>query len=151
LRSNNLAELSTGEIQSCTMIGHTDRSNFNQGGAIEIHLKSGSVLSQEYNSIKRDTSDVGYGYFTHEDPFPRNFATGSVCITRCDNSNPSLLLNLPKNDHLKDGIGQRGYVILPENIHPHIKHNLKYFLSKAGVNIGTNIVPVLDSIYEEIR
>lgn len=154
LITNNLAELSTGEIydiRGYNMSGEFEPSDPGDDEVlISIILRSGSILNQDYNSIKKDESDLGAGLFSHLDAFPTDFATGSLCITRCDNSNPSLLLNLPKNEHLKDGIGQRGYVILPENIHPHIKQNLRHYLFRAGIPLGIPVAPAPDNTFRVI-
>ena len=63
---------------------------------------------------------------------------------------PSLLLNLPKNEHIPDGVGANGFVIIPDNLHPHIKKNLTHFLAKAGVPLGVDTIPALDNTFEKL-
>lgn len=75
-------------------------------------------------------------------------------LSRLNTSIPSVLVNLPKDEHLPTGLTPGDYiggtfhpdpgalqgpkfVIIPENIHPYIKDNIKYFLAKAGL-INTN-------------
>lgn len=45
---------------------------------------------------------------------------------------PTLILDLDKANELPDGVGTKGFVIIPENTHPDIKANLDLFLEKAG-------------------
>lgn len=74
----------------------------------------------------------------------------SLMYSLCDDAVPSLLVNLPKEEHLPDGIGRKGFVIVPENIHPHIKQNLVRFLAEAGISLGTDKIPELDNTYEKL-
>ena len=45
---------------------------------------------------------------------------------------PTLVIDLDKNNELPDGIGTKGFVLIPENTHPDIKANLDFYLEKAG-------------------
>jgi len=45
---------------------------------------------------------------------------------------PTLIIDLDKSNELPNGIGTKGYVIIPENTHPEIKRNLDFYLEKAG-------------------
>ena len=45
---------------------------------------------------------------------------------------PTLVIDLDKNNELPDGIGAKGFVLIPENTHPDIKANLDFYLEKAG-------------------
>jgi hypothetical protein len=51
---------------------------------------------------------------------------------------------------LPDGIGANGFVIIPDNLHPHIKKNLTHFLAKAGVPLGVDTIPALDNTFEKL-
>ena len=59
----------------------------------------------------------------------------------CNDDNPSLLVELNKEQALPDDIGDNEFVILPANIHPFIKDNLNYFLAKGGVNVSGDSTP----------
>lgn len=65
-----------------------------------------------------------------------NFISGSYMMSLCTDDNPSLLVELNKNQQLPGGIGDKEFVVVPENLHPFIKDNLAYFLTKGGVNVG---------------
>ncbi len=45
---------------------------------------------------------------------------------------PTLIIDLDKDNELPDGIGAKGFVLIPENTHPDIKANLDFYLEKAG-------------------
>ena len=64
------------------------------------------------------------------------FKTGSYVISRMNDDNPSLLLELNKARQLPNGIGDKEFVVIPENLHPFIKDNLEYFLIRAGINVS---------------
>ena len=125
LNTRNLAELSTGEIASI------DKANF------KLTLSEKTPLNQNY---------IATGSVT-----PLLFESGSYVISRLNDSVPSVLVNLPKDQHLADGVGGRGIIIIPENLHPHIKRNLTHFLAKAGVPLGLDEIPALDRTFEKIK
>jgi len=115
---------------------------------IELHTNTslGNLPQNYHNKLGGSPGDAFISRIQ-----PSNFATGSLIISLLDDSNPSLLLNLPKNEHLKDGIGQRGFVIIPENLHPHIKKNLTYYLFKAGVPLGIPLPPAPDNEFKQLK
>lgn len=125
LNTQNLAELSTGEITSI------DKSNF------KLNLSNKTPLNQDY---------IATGSVT-----PIVYESGSYVVSRCNDSVPSVLINLPKNQHLANGVGGRGFIIIPENLHPHIKRNLTHFLAKAGVPLGLDQIPALDRTFENLK
>ena len=45
---------------------------------------------------------------------------------------PSLIANLDKGNELPDGIGTKGYAIIPENLHPNIENRLEEILELAS-------------------
>ncbi|MDB4344644.1 hypothetical protein OAA39_00320, partial [bacterium] len=45
---------------------------------------------------------------------------------------------------LPDGIGGKPFILIPENLHPHIKDNLIFYLGKAGINIGDDTSVVVE-------
>ena len=46
--------------------------------------------------------------------------------------NPTLIIDLDSENELPEGIGKKGFVIIPEHTHPSIKANLDFWLEKAG-------------------
>ena len=46
---------------------------------------------------------------------------------------PTLVVNLDKESEVGDGLGDGGFVIIPQNCHPRVKNNIEYYLEKAGL------------------
>ena len=46
---------------------------------------------------------------------------------------PTLILNMDKESELNDGLGDSGFVIIPQNCHLKVKNNIEYYLEKAGL------------------
>jgi hypothetical protein len=44
-----------------------------------------------------------------------------------------ILTDLNKRLELKDGIGKKGFIVIPENLNPEIANNLDFYLAKAGL------------------
>ncbi len=129
LNTRNLAELSTGEISSI------DKVNF------KLNFSEKTPLNQNYIATGSNEQPVT----------PILFESGSYVVSRLNDSVPSVLVNLPKDQHLADGVGGRGFIIIPENLHPHIKRNLTHFLAKAGIPLGLDEIPALDRTFERIK
>jgi hypothetical protein len=140
-KTENLPELLTSEIVDIDFAPYFFRDTLDaqilRPGQQQIYTLSNRYL---YNFAPNPN-------FGAETPAVRHCHT---LITVCDDSVPSLLLNLPKEEHLPDGIGRKGFIIVPENIHPHIKQNLVHFLARAGVSLGTDVVPTIDNTYRKL-
>ena len=46
---------------------------------------------------------------------------------------PTLIVDIDKESELNDGLGESGFVVIPQNCHPKIKNNIEYYLEKAGL------------------
>ena len=46
---------------------------------------------------------------------------------------PTVILDLNKESELYDGLGEKGFVVVPEQTHQKVKDNLNYYLEKAGL------------------
>lgn len=79
----------------------------------EISGSNGSVTT---------TRTVSASYF-----YP--FSSHQLSVLRKDSS---LILDLDADNELPEGIGQDGYIILPENLHENIKNNLESYLEAAS-------------------
>jgi len=52
---------------------------------------------------------------------------------------PTVILNLAKESECFNGIGEKGFVIVPQQTHKKVRLNLEYYLEKAGlINKTTN-------------
>jgi len=150
LYTNKLSEVSTIELIGIDSVLSEDDPSAN---FFTTYFTASQIFNGSQNYAQINATDGGSAPYSSfkTNKFPQNFASGSFTFTLTDDSNPSLLLNLPKNNHLQDGIGQKGFVIIPENIHPHVKKNLTYFLAKAGVPLGIDVVPALDNEFKKLR
>ncbi len=46
---------------------------------------------------------------------------------------PTVIINLKKESECFNGIGEKGFVIVPENAHQKVRDNLDFYLEKAGL------------------
>jgi hypothetical protein len=46
---------------------------------------------------------------------------------------PTLVINMDKESELGDGLGDSGFVVIPQNCHPKVKNNVEYYLEKVGL------------------
>ena len=118
--TKNLAELSTAEIVS--YVG---------GTAHQVILSNDFPLNQQYIAKQH----VGESYHNHIQT-PPSFESGSFLISKLNDDNPSLLVELNKDQQLPNGLGDKEFIVIPENLHPFIKDNLEYFLTRAGINVS---------------
>lgn len=138
IKSTNLAELSTGEFQQHSKnekkIKFTEKSRLHQNYLPFVHK----------NYLDGEIASNGVDGTVGSKATPALHKSGSIIFSKVDDSVPSLLLNLPKAQHLPDGIGNQPFVIIPSNIHPYIEDNLIYFLTRAGIDIGGNTSPIVE-------
>ena len=72
-----------------------------------------------------DGLPIGQGQFNYEGEFEYELSfldKGPVIIT-----------DLDKDDELFDGIGEKGLLLIPDEIEPQIKQNIDFYLRKAGI------------------
>tara|TARA_R110001592_G_scaffold136825_1_gene354273 strand:- start:572 stop:1240 length:669 start_codon:yes stop_codon:yes gene_type:complete len=84
----------------------------------QINTGSGAVLSS--------SRTVSASYF-----YP--FSSHQLSVLR---KGPSLIINLDKESELPNGIGTKGYAIIPPNLHPNIESKLEEFLELASSTIN---------------
>lgn len=130
LNTENLAELSTVEITDI------DTNNF-------------TLLCSQQFPLNQDYFPYNQGVTETQTPFL--YETGSYMISKVEDSNPSILVPLPKGIHLPDGTGDKAFVIIPHNLHPHIKRNLIHYLAKAGISLNLDKIPALDDTYIKLK
>ena len=46
---------------------------------------------------------------------------------------PTVVINLNKNDELPNGLGQRGFALIPSDTNQKVRDNLEFYLEKAGL------------------
>ena len=146
--TRNLSEISTTEVIDIQATG-----NGQAGSSLQFDTTYLFPTNQLYHPGTFENSvnpAVGFSTSTVNHT-PSAFSRGTLLVNKCEDATPSLLLNLPKNEHLPDGVGQKSFVIIPENLHPHIKRNLTHFLAKAGISLGVDQIPALDVTFEKLK
>ena len=141
-KTNNLAELSTFEAVGFQHINTLDINGSGNTNKVFSFIPSPKFeLNQQYINKFPDppANDLGDN---PQGPF--NFASGSYVISLCEDDNPSLMVELAKDSELPDGVGEKEFIVIPENLHPHIKDNLLFYLSKAGVDVSGNATDKLE-------
>jgi hypothetical protein len=132
--TSNLAELSTAEIISIERDVHS------------LTIDSKFPLNQQYvarehnNGTTADGSSTsavaGTGDNHAHKQTPASFMSGSFLISKVNDDNPSLLVELNKQQQLPNGLGDKEFIVIPDNLHPFIKDNIEYFLTRAGINVS---------------
>jgi len=93
------------------------------GVAIKTYqYEVGSTQSSTFTSFtttRRFSSSYFYPFSSHQ-----------LGVLR---SEPTVILNLNKESEMYDGLGEKGFVIVPEQTHQKVKDNLNYYLEKAGL------------------
>lgn len=64
-----------------------------------------------------------------------DFRSGSngYTISTLETDGSTIITNIDKETELPDGLGEKGFVIMPENISIEISDNLEFYLEKAGL------------------
>ena len=73
------------------------------------------------STIVSRTIDAAYFY---------PFSSHQLSVLRDE---PTLIINMDKESELNDGLGDNGFVLVPQNCHPRVKNNVEYYLEKAGL------------------
>ena len=136
LRTEDLAELSTFEIISAS--AEHDNSFGNGSGARNLvwHISSKSSFNQEYGTLTYSGNTIR----------PQLAEKTTIVISQANDSSPSLLLPLDYSTELPLGPGDKPFVIIPKNLHPYVKDNLNFYLSKAGINISDDATQTIKEI-----
>ena len=120
-RIRSLAELSTAEIITHNSTDHS------------MVLSKDFPLQQQYIARRHINTVESIHNHSATPPF---FVSGSWLVSKNNDENPSLLVELDKDVTLSKGLGDNGFVVIPDNLHPFIKDNIEYFLIRAGLNVS---------------
>ena len=93
----------------------TSSVSVNRTFTYELHDQS------EGSTIVSRSIDAAYFY---------PFSSHQLSVLRDE---PTLIVNMDKESELTDGLGDSGFVVIPQNCHPKIKNNVEYYLEKAGL------------------
>ena len=87
-----------------------------------------NYFDNHYTSLTGKASGAPSSIYAHEKPFMDNWA-----MYKLDVRSNIILTDLHKRLELKDGVGKKGFIVIPENLNPEIANNLDYYLAKAGL------------------
>ena len=59
-------------------------------------------------------------------------------ISYLDETN-TIIADIDKPIELSEGVGDKGYILIPDNLDKEIKDNLAYYLDKAGLQENPNV------------
>ena len=85
------------------------------------------TFTYEVNDASKGSTSVSLN-FTASYFYP--FSSHQLSVLRDE---PTLIVNMDKENELIDGVGDSGFVIIPQNCHPKVKNNIEYYLEKAGL------------------
>mgnify|MGYP001255617614 FL=1 len=130
------------DIESSSIGGGSVRNSHNYNGFMtytelngvrdfKTTITSSIATTREYTYEIFDASsgttkishsmDVSYFY---------PFSSHQLSVLRDE---PTLIINMDKESELNDGLGDAGFVLIPQNCHEKVKNNVEYYLEKAGL------------------
>ena len=89
-----------------------------QSTTIGYEINDGSNATASFSASREIKAAYFYPYSSHQ-----------LSVLR---KNPTLIVDLDKSNELPNGVGSKGFVLIPENAHPRVKENLDEILRKAG-------------------
>lgn len=117
------------------------QANHQYNGSVPVtQLKGDRFFISTITSSRAAIRTYGYEHYegttTHTDTrtfsssyfYP--FSSHQLSVLRVE---PTVILDLNKESELYDGLGEKGFVVVPEQTHQEVKDNLNYYLEKAGL------------------
>jgi hypothetical protein len=96
--------------------------------ATTITSSIAAVRTYHYEHYEGSTAHTDTRTFSSSYFYP--FTNHSLGVLR---EEPTVILDLNKESELYDGLGNAGFVVVPEQTHQKVKDNLNYYLEKAGL------------------
>ena len=87
-----------------------------------------AVRTYQYEHYEGTTSHTDERRFSSSYFYP--FSSHELGVLRIE---PTIIINLNKESEMYDGLGDKGFVVVPEQTHQKVKDNLNYYLEKAGL------------------
>ena len=96
--------------------------------ATTITGSNAAIRTYHYEHFEGTTAHEDFRTFSASYFYP--FTDHSLGVLRQE---PTVILDLNKESELYDGLGEKGFVVVPEQTHQKVKDNLNYYLEKAGL------------------
>ena len=129
------------DIESSS-VGTNTVTSHNYNGFIPVTELSGQRFFQslitssvsQSNTYTYEINDVEEGNTIINKNFVASyfypFSSYQLSVLRDE---PTLIINMDKESEVPDGLGDKGFVAIPQNCHPKVKNNVEYYLEKAGL------------------
>jgi len=127
--------------EESSSVGSVVANSHNYNGFIPItelgslrHFKTTITGSLTRNTYQYEINDATLGSTivsrTIDASYFYPFSSHQLSVLRDE---PTLIINMDKESELNDGLGDNGFVMVPQNCHPQVKNNVEYYLEKAGL------------------
>ena len=94
---------------------------------ITSSLTEEKTYTYEINDADKGTTQVTKSYVAS---YFYPFSSHQLSVLRDE---PTLIVNMDKENEIPDGLGDKGFVVIPQNCHNKVKNNIEYYLEKAGL------------------
>jgi len=94
---------------------------------ITSSVSQNKTYTYEINDSDKGSTIVSQSFVTS---YAYPFSSHQLSVLRDE---PTLIVNMDKESEIPDGLGEKGFVIIPQNCHPKVKNNVEYYLEKAGL------------------
>ncbi len=131
-------------LMNSEKIGNLELAKHNYNGFIPITELKGSRYFQttitssvfENNTYGYDIYDGSTSYSTTKTVAASYFYPFSSHQLSVLRKSPTIVVDLDANNEITDGVGEKGYVVIPENLHPNILKRLEFYLDAASNQIN---------------
>ena len=94
---------------------------------ITSSVSQSNTYTYEINDVEKGNTIINKNYVTS---YFYPFSSYQLSVLRDE---PTLIINMDKESEVPDGLGDKGFVAIPQNCHPKVKNNVEYYLEKAGL------------------
>ena len=94
---------------------------------ITSSVSQSNTYTYEINDVEEGNTIINKNYVTS---YFYPFSSYQLSVLRDE---PTLIINMDKESEIPDGLGDKGFVVIPQNCHQKVKNNVEYYLEKAGL------------------
>ena len=94
---------------------------------ITSSVSQSNTYTYEINDVEEGNTIINKNYVAS---YFYPFSSYQLSVLRDE---PTLIINMDKESEVPDGLGDKGFVAIPQNCHPKVKNNVEYYLEKAGL------------------
>lgn len=131
-------------LMNSEKVGNLGLSKHNYNGFIPItELKGSRYFQTTITSSVFQNNTYGYDIYDGSNSHSTTktvaasyfypFSSHQLSVLR---KSPTIIIDLDADNEITDGIGEKGYVVIPENLHPNILKRLEFYLDAASNQIN---------------